>query len=180
MPLTLNLLTTTIVAPPSNASKWQMGFNSAFKGLITILFHKLFHTILYQLNISHIRALKVYFSLHNMTNIHTCLYCTNELLLLVGRYTALYLLGVLFGFIMKFVFVLYVESNSRLKTIYKVSHTHRSLRRQGIYALFQGAEFPNVLTSNFFYFRHKEMFLCISSCKKTVLNKRQHLLASYI
>ena len=32
--LTLNLLTTTIVAPPSNDSKWQMGFNSAFKGLI--------------------------------------------------------------------------------------------------------------------------------------------------
>ena len=31
--LTLNLLTTTIVAPPSNASKWRMGFNSAFKGL---------------------------------------------------------------------------------------------------------------------------------------------------
>ena len=31
--LTLNLLTTTIVAPPSNASKWQMAFNSAFKGL---------------------------------------------------------------------------------------------------------------------------------------------------
>ena len=31
--LTPNLLTTTIVAPPSNASKWQMGFNSAFKGL---------------------------------------------------------------------------------------------------------------------------------------------------
>jgi hypothetical protein len=31
--LTLNLLTTTKVAPPSNASKWQMGFNSAFKGL---------------------------------------------------------------------------------------------------------------------------------------------------
>jgi hypothetical protein len=31
--LTLNLLTTTIVALPSNASKWQMGFNSAFKGL---------------------------------------------------------------------------------------------------------------------------------------------------
>jgi len=31
--LTLNLLTTTIVAPPSSASKWQMGFNSAFKGL---------------------------------------------------------------------------------------------------------------------------------------------------
>jgi hypothetical protein len=31
--LTLNLLTITIVAPPSNASKWQMGFNLAFKGL---------------------------------------------------------------------------------------------------------------------------------------------------
>src|SRR5215510_4612629 len=31
--LTLNLLTTTILAPPSNASKWQMGFNSAFKGM---------------------------------------------------------------------------------------------------------------------------------------------------
>jgi hypothetical protein len=31
--LTLILLTTTIVAPPSNASKWQMGFNLAFKGL---------------------------------------------------------------------------------------------------------------------------------------------------
>jgi hypothetical protein len=34
--LTLNLLTTTIVAPPSNASKWQVGFNSAFKGLMVI------------------------------------------------------------------------------------------------------------------------------------------------
>jgi len=33
--LTLNLLTTTIVVPPSNDSKWQMGFNSAFKGLMT-------------------------------------------------------------------------------------------------------------------------------------------------
>ena len=32
--LTLNLLTTTIVAPPSNASKWPMGFNSACKGLM--------------------------------------------------------------------------------------------------------------------------------------------------
>jgi hypothetical protein len=36
--LNLNLLTTTIVAPPSNASKWQMGFNSAFKGLTASLF----------------------------------------------------------------------------------------------------------------------------------------------
>ena len=34
--LTLNLLTTTIVAPPSNASKWQMGFNLVFKGLIQL------------------------------------------------------------------------------------------------------------------------------------------------
>src|SRR5215469_10546360 len=32
VPLTLNLLMTTIFAPPSNASKWEMGFNSAFKG----------------------------------------------------------------------------------------------------------------------------------------------------
>ena len=31
--LTLNLLTSTIVALSSNASKWQMRFNSAFKGL---------------------------------------------------------------------------------------------------------------------------------------------------
>jgi hypothetical protein len=31
--LTLNLLMSTTVAPPSNASKWQMRFNSAFKGL---------------------------------------------------------------------------------------------------------------------------------------------------
>ena len=31
--LTLNLLTTTIVVSPINASKRQMGFNSAFKGL---------------------------------------------------------------------------------------------------------------------------------------------------
>ena len=30
---------TTIVAPPSNASKWQMGFNSAFKGLKATGFH---------------------------------------------------------------------------------------------------------------------------------------------
>ena len=37
--LTLNLLTTTIVAPPSNASKWQMGFNSAFEGLKDTLNH---------------------------------------------------------------------------------------------------------------------------------------------
>ena len=35
--LSLNLLRTTIVAHPSNASKWQMGFNSAFKGLKKII-----------------------------------------------------------------------------------------------------------------------------------------------
>jgi hypothetical protein len=35
--LTLIPLTSTIVATPSNASKWQMGFNSAFKGLIDLL-----------------------------------------------------------------------------------------------------------------------------------------------
>ena len=32
--LTLNPLSSTIVAPSSNASKWQMGSNSAFKELI--------------------------------------------------------------------------------------------------------------------------------------------------
>jgi hypothetical protein len=37
MYINLNLLTTTIVAPPSNASKWQVGFNSAFKGLNKII-----------------------------------------------------------------------------------------------------------------------------------------------
>jgi hypothetical protein len=34
--LTLILLTWTIWRAPTNASKWRMGFNSAFKGLITI------------------------------------------------------------------------------------------------------------------------------------------------
>ena len=46
--LTLNLLTTTIVAPPSNISKWQMGFNSAFKGLIwpgNVTWRKTKHTV---------------------------------------------------------------------------------------------------------------------------------------
>jgi hypothetical protein len=32
--LTLNLLTWRIMWTPNNASRWQMGFNSAFKGLI--------------------------------------------------------------------------------------------------------------------------------------------------
>jgi len=35
--LTLNLLTTTKVAPPSNATKRQMGSNSAFKGLMNLM-----------------------------------------------------------------------------------------------------------------------------------------------
>ena len=44
--LTLNLLTTTIVAPPNNASKWQMGFNSAFKGLkLSMLFCCMGHAV---------------------------------------------------------------------------------------------------------------------------------------
>ena len=48
--LTLNLLTTTIVAPPSNASKWQRGFNSAFKGLnLTSMCH-FFHIISFPIN----------------------------------------------------------------------------------------------------------------------------------
>ena len=33
--LTLTLLTWTIWRVPTNASKWRMGFNSAFKGLIS-------------------------------------------------------------------------------------------------------------------------------------------------
>jgi hypothetical protein len=37
--LTLNLLTSTIDAPPSNASKWQMGFNSSFKGIIVCIMY---------------------------------------------------------------------------------------------------------------------------------------------
>ena len=50
-PLTLNLLTTTIVAPPSNASKWQMGFNSVFKGLALPFTVKCFkHFLLYGTN----------------------------------------------------------------------------------------------------------------------------------
>ena len=37
--LTLNPLTSIIVAPSSNANKWQMGFNSAFKGLMLLCNH---------------------------------------------------------------------------------------------------------------------------------------------
>ena len=43
--LTLNLLKTTIVAPASNASKWQMGFNSVFKGLCYVNLNMLTTTI---------------------------------------------------------------------------------------------------------------------------------------
>ena len=53
--LTLNLLTTTIFAPPSNASKWQMGFKSAFKGL-TLYFVKV--TELLKLQLTKIGGLK--------------------------------------------------------------------------------------------------------------------------
>jgi len=37
--LTLYLLMWRIWWAPNNASKWQVGFNSAFKGLSTILIH---------------------------------------------------------------------------------------------------------------------------------------------
>jgi hypothetical protein len=37
--LTLILLTWRIWWAPNNASKWQMGFNSAFKGLMTLMGH---------------------------------------------------------------------------------------------------------------------------------------------
>ena len=37
--LTLNLLTWTKWWAPASDSKWQMGFNSAFKGLITLNYH---------------------------------------------------------------------------------------------------------------------------------------------
>jgi len=35
--LTFNLLTWRIWCAPTNSSKWQMGFNLAFKGVIKIL-----------------------------------------------------------------------------------------------------------------------------------------------
>ena len=47
--LNLNLLTTTIFAPPSNASKWQMGFNSAFKGLNSYRFAR-WHSVVGRCN----------------------------------------------------------------------------------------------------------------------------------
>jgi hypothetical protein len=55
--LTLNLLTTTIFAPPSNAIKWQMGFNSVFKGLIHYFEHSM--QVLLQ-NSSHLIRTKLF------------------------------------------------------------------------------------------------------------------------
>src|SRR5215471_15424335 len=57
--LTLNLLTTTIVAPPSNASKWHMGFNSPFKGCMkNQQIHQLFiQFINYVWQLLHVSAL---------------------------------------------------------------------------------------------------------------------------
>src|SRR5215468_7671731 len=59
MHLTLNLLTTTIVAPPSNASRWQMGFNLPFKGCMkNQQIHQLFiQFINYVWQLLHVSAL---------------------------------------------------------------------------------------------------------------------------
>ena len=45
VPLTFNPLTWKIWRAPNNSSKWQMGFNSAFKGLIDIDCTYSFHLI---------------------------------------------------------------------------------------------------------------------------------------
>src|SRR5215469_7739666 len=57
--LTLNLLMATIFAPPSNAMKWQMGFNSAFKGCMkNQQMHQLFiQFINYVWQLLHVSAL---------------------------------------------------------------------------------------------------------------------------
>src|SRR5215475_3871247 len=57
--LTLNLLMTTIFAPPSNASKWEVGFNSAFKGCMkNQQIHQLFiQFINYVWQLLHVSAL---------------------------------------------------------------------------------------------------------------------------
>jgi len=66
--LTLILLTWKIWWAPNNASKWQMGFNSAFKGLMSILtlstnpsvdFHYVFFTSIFSPN-SYIHSLHTY------------------------------------------------------------------------------------------------------------------------
>ena len=43
--LTLILLTWTIWRAPTNASKWRMGFNSAFKGLKNVRFITNIHSV---------------------------------------------------------------------------------------------------------------------------------------
>src|SRR5215469_13543723 len=57
--LNLNLLMMTIFAPHSNASKWEMGFNSAFKGCIkNQQIHQLFiQFINYVWQLLHVSAL---------------------------------------------------------------------------------------------------------------------------
>src|SRR5215469_1697726 len=57
--LTFNLLMPTIFAPPSNDSKWQKGFNSAFKGCMkNQQIHQLFiQFINYVWQLLHVSAL---------------------------------------------------------------------------------------------------------------------------
>ena len=62
--LTLNQLTSTIVALPSNDSKWQMGFNSAFKGLI----------LLFPRNAQYIYILRIFASYRTVSRFHTYKY----------------------------------------------------------------------------------------------------------
>ena len=78
--LTLNLLTTTIVAPPSNASKWQMGFNSVFKGLIISLYNYIW---------KHSNCLTTAVDLLNKTNKRTKLIFTGngKWLFVIGRWS---------------------------------------------------------------------------------------------
>ena len=49
--ITIILLTWTIWRAPTNASKWRMGFNSAFKGLIIIVILSLTCRVNYALNL---------------------------------------------------------------------------------------------------------------------------------
>ena len=69
---------TTIVAPPSNASKWQMGFNSVFKGLSWkqhVFSKRRFLTELQVLNHNNTRCMAVpilYYIACNGTNTRQC------------------------------------------------------------------------------------------------------------
>ena len=65
--LTLNLLTWRIWWAPNNASKWQMGFNPAFKGLktlqhvsiiIQIIFRELLFSLLKSLILKFVKNVK--------------------------------------------------------------------------------------------------------------------------